>query len=66
MTIITVFAGPAGSGKTSLIASYARWLRKELFMKVGIVNLDPGIEKIPYEPVFDIRQWFTLSDIMLK
>ncbi len=66
MTIITVFTGPAGSGKTTLVSSYSSWLRRELFMKVGIINLDPGIEKLPYEPVFDIREWFTIRDIMLK
>lgn len=66
MAIITVFAGPAGSGKTSLIHSYSQWLKRELYMNVAIVNLDPGIESTPYKPVFDIRNWFTLEDIMVK
>ncbi len=64
--IVTVFVGPAGSGKTSLANSYARWLRKKLFMRVAIVNLDPGAEVLPYKPAFDIREWFTLSSIMKR
>lgn len=64
MPIITVFVGPAGSGKTSLVNSYAKWLRNTLLMRVAIVNLDPGVERLPYKPLFDIREWFSLQDIM--
>ena len=66
MVIITTFVGPAGSGKTSLVDAYARWLRKELFLRIGLVNLDPGVEYLPYKPVFDIREFFTLREIMEK
>ncbi len=66
MVIISTFVGPAGSGKTSLVNAYANWLRKELFLRIGLVNLDPGVEYLPYEPVFDIREFFTLREIMEK
>ncbi len=66
MTIITVITGPAGSGKSSLVKSYGDWLRKKMFMNVAQVNIDPGVEDLPYNPVFDIRKWFTLRDIMVK
>ncbi len=66
MVIITTFVGPAGSGKTSLVNAYANWLRKELFLRIGLVNLDPGVEYLPYKPVFDIREFFTLREIMEK
>lgn len=66
MPIIAVFVGPAGSGKTTLVKTYSEWLRRTLFMRVAIVNLDPGVEELPYKPLFDIREWFTLRDIMRK
>lgn len=65
MAFFIVFTGIAGSGKTSLVSAYSRWLRKNL-IKVGIVNLDPGAEVLPYNPHFDIRRLFTLEDIMKK
>lgn len=61
-----VFIGPAGSGKTSLVKTYSEWLRKNLLLRVAPVNLDPGAEGVGYKPVFDIRNLFTLRDIMEK
>lgn len=66
MTIVAVFVGPAGSGKTTLVHRYGEWLKEKLFLKTAQVNLDPGAEKILYKPVFDIRRIYTLQDIMLK
>lgn len=66
MTVTVIFTGPAGSGKTILTHKYSYWLEKELYMKVAIVNLDPGAENILYRPVFDIRKLFTLRDVMVK
>ncbi len=28
------------------------------------INLDPGVEHLPYGPDIDVREWFVLSDIM--
>ncbi|MET1159458.1 MAG: ATP/GTP-binding protein [Thermoprotei archaeon] len=66
MTIVAVFTGPAGSGKSTLVATYTHWLKRELFLRVAPVNLDPGAELLKYKPVFDIRSLFTLRDIMTK
>jgi GTPase SAR1 family protein len=63
---VTVFAGMAGSGKTSIVAGYSKWLKTSLFARVASVNLDPGVETLPYTPVFDIRKYFTLRDLMKK
>lgn len=65
MTFFVVFTGIAGSGKTSLVSAYSKWLERN-FIKVGIANLDPGAELLPYSPHFDIRDVFTLEDIMRK
>ncbi|MEM4488440.1 MAG: ATP/GTP-binding protein [Desulfurococcaceae archaeon] len=62
--VIAIFTGPAGSGKTSLVKGYSDWIKANLFLKVGVVNLDPGAEILNYSPVFDIRNIFTLSNIM--
>lgn len=60
-----IFLGTAGSGKTSLCHAYGEWL-KEQEKTVSFVNLDAGAEYLPYIPDFDIRSYFTISDIMKK
>ncbi len=57
--------GTAGSGKTSLAKAYAEWLKNNGY-KVAIVNLDPGSRKLPYAPDLDIRDYFTVDEIMDK
>ncbi|MGC9182300.1 ATP/GTP-binding protein, partial [Thermogladius sp.] len=42
--VIAVFTGVAGSGKSTLIASYYKWLKSRLITRVAVVNLDPGAE----------------------
>ncbi|ABU81978.1 ATP/GTP-binding protein [Ignicoccus hospitalis] len=64
--MFVVFAGTAGSGKSSLVASFSDWIRKEVGLKISVVNLDPGAEALPYQPDFDIRQLFTIREIMQK
>jgi len=67
MTILNVvFLGPAGSGKTTLTATFGEWLEKEMDYKVSFVNLDPGCEYLPYSPDFDIRSIITTRDIMIR
>ena len=61
--MIVVMLGPAGCGKTSLTAAFGSYL-EELGQEVAYVNLDPGCESLPYEPDFDIRDYFTVSKIM--
>lgn len=60
-----VFIGTAGSGKTTLVKAYGNWLSKS-GGKVSFINLDPGVEKTPYSPSFDIRIFFTVEDIMRR
>lgn len=60
-----VFIGPAGSGKTTLVSKYGEWLNSSN-QRVSFINLDPGAEEVPYSPSFDIREFFTVEEIMRR
>jgi len=64
--LFIVFAGTAGSGKSSLVASLSEWMKKEAGLRLSVVNLDPGAEVLPYKPNFDIRKYFTIREIMQR
>lgn len=66
MPKIVVFSGPAGAGKSSLVASYGYWLRETQGLYVSLVNLDPAAEFVPYEPSYDIRLFVNTRDLMVK
>ena len=55
--------GTAGAGKSSLVTAYQRWAR---FLEVDVmaINLDPGAERVHYDPEFDVRDLISLSDVM--
>ncbi len=55
--------GTAGSGKSTFVGAFAEWMEVQGF-RYSIINLDPGADELPYEPDIDIRQWFTLPEIM--
>jgi GTPase SAR1 family protein len=55
--------GPAGSGKTTLVTSLAEHALA-IKRNVQIMNLDPAVKSLPYEPTVDIRDFCTLQDIM--
>ncbi|HDH28353.1 MAG TPA: GTPase, partial [Euryarchaeota archaeon] len=57
------FIGTAGSGKTALTQAFHEWL-KERGLDVIVVNLDPGVELLPYAPEIDVREWITTRDVM--
>lgn len=57
------FVGTAGAGKSTMVAAYDRWC-KQHGLTTTIVNLDPGAEKLPYQPDIDIRDTINLSDVM--
>ena len=57
------FIGSAGSGKTSLTGAFFGWMENQRYDAIT-VNLDPGIEKAPYVPDVDIRDWVRLDDVM--
>jgi len=59
-----VFLGPAGSGKTSLVKSFSEWIRNNQDKSASCINLDPGVEYLPYKADFDIRKFFTIESIM--
>lgn len=60
-----VFIGPAGSGKTTLVSRYGEWLSKGS-QKIIFINLDPGADEVPYSPSFDVRDYFTVEEIMRR
>ena len=55
--------GTAGAGKSSLVTAFQRWAR---FLQVDVltINLDPGAERVHYDPEFDVRDLVSLSDVM--
>ena len=59
------FAGTAGSGKTALTQAFHEWL-KERGVDVIAVNLDPGVELLPYSPEIDVREWVNVEEGMEK
>ncbi|AGK60548.1 hypothetical protein Asulf_00525 [Archaeoglobus sulfaticallidus PM70-1] len=63
--VLIYFIGTAGSGKTYLTKAFADWLDFKNLENI-IVNLDPGAENLPYSPEVDIRDYFTLEDVMLN
>ncbi len=55
--------GPAGSGKSLLTGQFGGFLKKEGY-SVKLVNIDPGSLSLPYVCDFDIREKFTVENIM--
>jgi len=61
----TIFlVGMAGSGKSSLTASYSEWL-KNSDQDVLVANFDPGATAIPYNPDIDARKYVDVENLML-
>jgi GTPase SAR1 family protein len=57
------FVGTAGAGKTSLVGAFQRWLQLQ-GLDCVTVNLDPGAERLSYNPEYDIREWLSLRQVM--
>ena len=55
--------GTAGAGKSTLVTSFQRWTR---FLEVECltINLDPGAERVHYDPEFDVRDLVSLHEVM--
>jgi GTPase SAR1 family protein len=62
---LTFIIGTAGSGKSLFTAAFAEWL-KMAKQDVAVVNLDPGVLKLPYSPDVDIRNYVDVGDLMEK
>jgi GTPase SAR1 family protein len=60
---IIFFIGTAGSGKSLLTASFAKWLGLQK-QNVAILNLDPGVLTLPYTPDIDIRDSIDIEKLM--
>ena len=63
MPPVVFVVGTAGAGKSSLVTAFQRWAR---FLEVDVlaINLDPGAERVHYDPEFDVRDLVSLSDVM--
>ncbi|MEM3401760.1 MAG: ATP/GTP-binding protein [Candidatus Hadarchaeales archaeon] len=59
-----IFLGTAGAGKSSLTATFGRWIEHNTDQRVAYINLDPGCDSLPFVPDFDIRERFTVAKIM--
>jgi hypothetical protein len=59
-----IMLGTAGSGKSALSATFGRWIDHNTDRDVAYVNLDPGCDFVPFNPDFDIRNYFTIAQIM--
>ncbi len=57
------FVGTAGSGKTTLTYAFQSWMKNQGYDAIT-VNLDPGVERIPYPADVDVRDWINLSEVM--
>ena len=62
-TALLYFVGPAGAGKSTLVATLQEWMQHYRYDGVAI-NLDPGAESVAYEAAIDVREKFTLREIM--
>jgi len=55
--------GTAGSGKTTLASSLGDWLGRK-GVQAEILNLDPGVEYLPYDPIVDVREYVDVRELM--
>ena len=46
-TALLYFVGPAGAGKSTLVATLQEWMQHYRYDGIA-VNLDPGAESMPY------------------
>ena len=62
---IVFIIGTAGSGKSLFTSAFSEWL-KMAKQEVAVVNLDPGVIKLPYSPDVDIRNYVDVGNLMEK
>lgn len=60
---IGYIAGAAGAGKSHLTASLHHWMNLSEY-DVGILNLDPGVVRLPYTPDIDVRAYVSYDDVV--
>ncbi len=59
------FVGTAGSGKSTLVGAYKEWL-DNIGVEAITINLDPGVDVLPYDADVDIRDWVALDEVMAE
>jgi GTPase SAR1 family protein len=62
---VAFIIGTAGSGKSLFTAAFSEWLKMSK-QDVAVVNLDPGVLKLPYSPDVDARNYVDVGDLMEK
>ncbi len=60
---IVFIVGTAGSGKSLLTSAFSEWL-KMAKQDVAVMNLDPGVVKLPYTPDLDVRDYVNIAGLM--
>ncbi len=63
--MIILLVGTAGSGKTTLAGSFGRYLEENGY-SVAYINLDTGVERLPYRPDVDVRERITARELMAE
>lgn len=63
MAVNLYFVGTAGSGKTTMTKEFKLWMERQGFQAI-VVNLDPGVDELPYNGDIDIRDWVSLQEVM--
>ena len=64
-SVVIIVLGPAGSGKSTLVSAYSKWLLSNGYSVVRI-NLDPAADYVPYEPDYDIRSLVSARELAIK
>ena len=63
MPYTIVVLGTAGSGKTTLTSALVDYLLDNQLDAIA-VNLDPAVEKLPYKPDIDVREYVNARQLM--
>ncbi|MFH1773569.1 MAG: ATP/GTP-binding protein [Methanobacteriota archaeon] len=59
------FVGTAGSGKTTLTHAFQLWMQQHGFNAITM-NLDPGVDMLPYPADIDVREWVSIPEVMQR
>jgi hypothetical protein len=60
-----IILGTAGSGKSTLTGSLLNYL-EDHNLDTAVINLDPAVEKLPYDPDIDVRDYVDVGELMVK
>ncbi|WP_440059879.1 ATP/GTP-binding protein [Thermogladius sp. 4427co] len=65
MPYYIVVIGTAGSGKTTLAGNLKNYLESHQ-LDAAIINLDPAVEKLSYDPDVDVREYVDIEEVIEK